>query len=98
MMKLYYIGHGGEDFDYAVRDPRDGAVRQELAVPDKTKRMAWTPFKAGPDFLVWAEVPPDFDDQQAWEPADKGARLDLYVAATSVEEAEAQVAAFQKSL
>ncbi|MBU0514617.1 MAG: hypothetical protein KJ621_07580 [Proteobacteria bacterium] len=97
MMKLYFIGHGGEDFDYAVRDPRDGAVRQELAVPHKTKRLAWTPFKAGPDFLVWAEVPPDFDDRQDWEPSDKGARLDLYVAAAGVEGAEAQVAAFQKS-
>jgi hypothetical protein len=97
MTHLYYIGNGREDFDYSVRDPRDGSLRQVLAIPDETKRLALTPIKAGPGFVVWAELPPQMDDRQLWEPVDEGAGQDLYVVAASPEEAEAQLAAFQEA-
>ncbi len=96
MTYLYYIGNGREDFDYSVRNPQDGSLRQVLAIPDETKRLALTPIKAGPGFVVWAELPPQLDDRQLWEPVDEGAGQDLYVVAESPEEAEAQVAAFQE--
>ena len=97
MTHLYYIGNGRQEFDYTVHNPQDGSLRQVLAIPDETKRMALTPIKAGPGFVVWAELPPDLDEGQQWEPVDIGAGWDLYVAAGSPEEAEAQVAAFQEA-